>query len=114
MGPQQAMEVVSRHAYVLDPRVERTASALHVQIDAALPIGANPVPQTGRGRAADRLTVAGRAGSQLQPPALLGVLARLSRFATGGVLCQSLAGDRAVFRGTVAGCAVRLRVELCA
>ena len=113
LAPQQSMEVVSRHAYLLEPRVERPASALRVQIDAALPIDAALLRPARRRGAAACLTVGRRPAPQLQPQALLGVLARLSRYATGGVVCHNPAGDRAVFRGTVAGCAVRLCLESC-
>jgi hypothetical protein len=113
LAPQQSMELVSRHAYVLSSRVERPASGLLVSIDAALPIGTYTAHRTNRRGSAVSLTVAGRAGDQAQRQVLRGVLARLLRHASAGVVFHSAAGDRAVFRGTVAGCAVRLRFELC-
>jgi hypothetical protein len=113
LAPLQSMELVSRHAYVLEPRVERPASALRVSIDAALPIGTGAPRRARRQGSAVSLTVAGRLGDQPHRQLLRGVLARLLRHASAGVVCHSAAGDRAVFRGTVAGCVVRLRFELC-
>ena len=110
LAPQQSIELISNHAYVLKPPLEKPASALRMQVDAALPIGAAVLRRTGR---AACLTVGRRPAPQLQLQALLGALARLSRHASAGVVCHNAAGDQAVFRGTLAGCAVRLRLELC-
>lgn len=113
LAPQQSIEVVSSHAYVLEQRVERPASALRLQVDAALPIGAAPLGRPRRTGAAACLTVGRLLTAQPQAQALRGVLARLARHASAGVVCHNAAGDRAIFRGTLAGCAVRLRLELC-
>src|SRR5262245_19712335 len=110
LAPQQSIELISSHAYVLEPRLEKPASALRVQVDAALPIDGAPLRRPRRGAAC--LTVGHSPAPHPQPQALLGVLARLSRLASAGVVCHNAAGDRAIFRGTLAGCAVRLRLEL--
>ena len=104
--PEQSIESVTQHAYALAHPAARSESMLRVQLDAVLPLGGSGVR---RQRGAACLTV----GSPDQsPPPILGVLARLTRAATAGLVCHSAAGDRAVFRGTLAGRAVRLRLAL--
>ena len=130
LAPNQTLEVATHHLYALEPSPEYPESALHVQLDAALPLPpavslngvrrAAPFPTAS---ARPRRHVSRRLGQRHEggapsrtaavppvgPPTLLtGTLARLVRQSSGGFGLHSTARDRAVFRGALAGCATRL------
>lgn len=118
----QALEVTSHHFYAVEPSRTRPEAPLHVQLDAALRL--SMAVATAAQPAYEPRALARRTGCQWVPapdrlrcgrseelrgPALLtGVLARLARHAAGGFVFRSAAPGRAVVRGLVRGCAVRL------
>ena len=106
LAPNGAMTVTSDHVCALESEAAPWAPTLHVRLDAALPFCGGPLSAPAGARPKRR-----RAGSLQSAPAsclLSGVLARLRRRATLGVACHDPARGRALFRGQLAGCPVRV------
>jgi hypothetical protein len=106
LTPKGAMTVTSDHVYGLESETAASAPTLHVRLDAALPSCGGSLRPPGA------TWPSRRRASDVHPAAaaclLSGVLARLRRRATAGVACLDAARGRAVFRGQLAGCPVRV------
>jgi len=120
LAPSRTLELTTRHLCALAADAQRPDTSLRVQLAAAVPVGAvSAALIRRRGCAGGRRTVrlphrVGRGPASgalrwpLDLPAGLGVLARVARHASTGVVCQSR--DAAVFRGLVNGVAIRMLI----